>query len=75
MLWVPQLVKDDQHFLLFYSPSGKMVEQETDAYSERGIDVPFGSFRRSKRLSDVEMANIGWERKSNFIFLVTIFII
>ena len=40
-----------------------------DSFSERAIDVPYGSFRRSRRFDDVEMANLGrYDRKSNLIF-------
>ena len=35
--------------------------------NERAIDVPYGSFRRSRRFDDVEMANLGrsFDRRSN----------
>jgi hypothetical protein len=37
-----------------------------DSFSERAIDVPYGSFRRSRRFDDVEMANLGrYDKKSN----------
>ena len=38
-----------------------------DNFSERAIDVPYGSFRRSRRFDDVEMANLGrsFDRRSN----------
>jgi len=42
-----------------------------DSFSERAIDVPYGSFRRSRRFDDVEMANLGrYDRRSNLKLLI-----